>query len=142
MMALTSMTSHANSQLAPVVNYQLAISLLHRITMRSMFNEKHWKEVGARITAALEARGKTQAWLTRELGQTSASVSKICARGTNRVETLAKICLLLQCSMDELVFGSMTRLPRAEEKFLEDLKQLMQRAPSVISEPKKKFGQG
>lgn len=118
-----------NSQLVPTVNWQLVSGAPRALTMPGMFSASHWREIGERIRSALKASGKNQAWLARELGQTTASTAKICKQGTNSVETLGRICLLLQVSMDQIVFGNMTRLPRAEEKFVKELRALLDRAP-------------
>jgi DNA-binding Xre family transcriptional regulator len=95
------------------------------------------KAMGGRIREALQAANaknpaRNQAWLARELGVAPAHISKMIKTGSVGVEALANICLLLQVSMDWIVFGSATRLPRAEEQFVKDLRALMSRAPSGI----------
>lgn len=97
-----------------------------------MFSDKQKREMGGRIKHAIKAANKNQAWLARELHQTPANVSKMIKTGSVSLETLAQICLLLQCSMDSLVFGNSTKLPKADEQFIEQLRALMARAPDIL----------
>ena len=90
-----------------------------------MLRDDHKRAMGQRLREAIKQAGKNQSWLAQELGVSTAAVSKFCSRGSFTLETLAKCCLLLQCSMDWIVFGNHTRLPRAEGAFIDDLRSFI-----------------
>lgn len=75
---------------------------------------------------AAESNGPLRA---RELGVTPAHISKMCKTGSVSLDMLAQICLLLGASMDWIVFGKGTKLPRASEEFAEKFRELLNYLP-------------
>lgn len=118
-----------NAQFTPGVNSPLMLQPAVRERIKFMLSKQQKADIGGRIGKAIEASGKNQAWLARELGVTPAHISKMCKNGSVSLDMLAQICLLLGASMDWIVFGKGTKLPRASEEFAVKFRELLDYLP-------------
>lgn len=121
-----------NAQFTPAVNSPLMLERVVHERIRFMLSKQQKADMGGRIERAIEGAGKNQAWLARELGVTPAHISKMCKTGSVSLDMLAQICLLLGASMDWIVFGKGTKLPRASEEFAEKFRELLTYLPEPI----------
>ena len=69
-----------------------------------------------RINEILEKQGKSVYWLSKETGISQNNMGKICKGETSniRFDTLEKICIALNCSVNDLF---VTTNPRAKDLF-------------------------
>ena len=118
-----------NAQFTPGVNYPLMLEGVVRERIRFMLSKQQKADIGSRIERSIESAGKNQAWLARELGVTPAHISKMCKTGSVSLDMLAQICLLVGASMDWVIFGKGTKLPRASEEFAEKFRELLNYLP-------------
>ena len=67
-----------------------------------------------RINEILEQQGKTPYWLGKQTGISQNNIGKICNGETStiRFDTLAKLCVALNCSINDLFTTEDPRLKR------------------------------
>jgi hypothetical protein len=93
------------------------------------------REMGARIGTHLRARG-AKADLARKMQCTEAYITKICREGPPSLDALVYVSLFLGVPLQEIVWGTGTRLPRSDVAFVSQLKALMDNAPAHLKPSK------
>lgn len=83
---------------------------------------KQRKDLGDRLTKAIERAGKTQAWVADQLNCTEAQISKMCKHGSGGMWAFAQACDVVGVSLDYVVLGT---YPKADDWFMDKLRQLM-----------------
>lgn len=85
------------------------------------------KDYGRRLSEAIERAGKSQAWIAEQLHCTEAQISKMCKHGAGGLWAFAQACDVIGASLDYVVLGT---YPRADDFFMDKLRQLMATASS------------
>ncbi len=67
-----------------------------------------------RINEILEKQGKTPYWLGKQTGISQNNIGKICNGETStiRFDTIEKICIALDCSINDLFFSNDPQMQR------------------------------
>lgn len=123
--------AHLNT---PLIRSQLAVERpLCAFVDNAGMTPHHRQQMGQRLEAAAERAGKDQKWVADRLGCTVQHVSKLYKTGSISLDMLVELCLALGLSLDFIVWGSGTRLPIADPKFVDQLRALT----DVLSKPPK-----
>lgn len=67
-----------------------------------------------KIKEILEQKNKTPYWLAKQSGVAPTHISKMCNGETNtiRFDTLEKICLILNCSINDIFYSNNTEMQK------------------------------
>lgn len=106
-----------------------------RARLQQLLPESFWSDFGKRVREATIRRKRTQKELADHLACTPAHISKMIKTGSVSLQAATAIALYLDVSLDSLIFGPGTKLPRADDpEFLMQFRAWVQAAPPEVRE--------